>query len=193
MTKKKGCLGCLRIVVILLVLGGIIGALSGDSTTTSSSKNAKKEKSVPVYTCEVEGVGKIKGAFSSDVGIAVAGISEAGEVGNQFHKVQAQGKYVIVKIVVTNNQKDAVTVDSNLFKLMDDQEREFTVSSDAWTALQMANGNAKGFLSKVNPGITTMVQFPFEVPKNVKGLKLKARGGFTGKEIILQLQVQKAE
>jgi len=45
---KKGCLGCLGFIIALLVLGGIIGAISGSndndsSTSTSSNKTIKTE------------------------------------------------------------------------------------------------------------------------------------------------------
>ncbi len=45
---KKGCLGCLGFIIALLILGGIIGAISGSnnndsSTSTSSNKTIKTE------------------------------------------------------------------------------------------------------------------------------------------------------
>lgn len=166
---------------------------TANKETTSSSQSSNKENkkpAAPEFTINVDGIGKVKGGVSSNVGLAVIGVEERNSLGDEFFNEQAQGKFVIVKIAVTNNQKDAVTIDSSSFNLIDEQEREFDVSVEGSTALQMSNGNAKGFLSKINPGISTTFVFPFDVPKDVKGLKLKARGGFTGDEISLPLQVQ---
>ncbi|WP_196595203.1 DUF4352 domain-containing protein [Pectinatus frisingensis] len=162
-------------------------------TNKSENKQPAKEKKKDFedWTVNVEGVGKIKGGISSNVGIAVIGINTTNSIGDDFSSQQAQGKFVVVKVAVSNGQNDAITVDSNSFKLIDDKNREFSASVEGMTALQMSNGNAKGFLTKVNPGIVTDVTFVFDVPKDVQGLKLKARGGFTGKAIILPLQVQK--
>lgn len=151
----------------------------------------EKKKDFEDWTIDVEGVGKLKGGISSNVGIAVIDVNTTDNIGNDFSNEKAQGQFVVVKLAISNGQKDAITVDSNSFKLMDDKDREFSASTEGMTALQMSNGNAKGFLTTVNPGIVTDVTFVFDVPKDVQGLKLKARGGFTGKEITLPLQVQK--
>ena len=184
--KKKGCLGCLGIIVVLFVILGIVGAMS----SSDSKKAASQKPAEPAFTIDVEGIGKIKGGISSNVGIAVADVQTPNSIGGKYHQVTPQGKFVVVKIAVSNGQKDAITVDSNSFKLVDDQNREFSVSTEASTAIQMQNGDAKGFLTKMNPGIASMFTFPFDVPQNVQGLKLKAKGGFAGKEIDLPLEVQ---
>ncbi|HHB1925745.1 TPA: DUF4352 domain-containing protein, partial [Bacillus cereus] len=43
-------------------------------------------------------------------------------------------------------------------------------------------------LEKLNPGLSQTGKVVFDVPKNVQGLVLKARGGMMGKEITLKLE-----
>ena len=161
------------------------------SSSSSSSSSSKQKKEPPVYKCDVEGVGKVIGGISSDVGIAIYKIEEAQTLGtNQFAQAQAQGKFVVVSVVCTNKQKDAVTIDANSFKLVDKDGNEYSYSPEGQTAIQVGNGNAKGFLTKVNPGITIDLKVPFDIPKDAKDLQLKARGGMTGKSITLPLTVQ---
>lgn len=195
---KMGCLGILAIFVLLAAVGSLMGKSGSDtpagSSTTSNSKVA--EKKAPEYTCEVEGVGKIKGAIASDVGIAVYGIDETGVLGNQYHQEQAQGKFVIVSVVINNGQKDAITVDANSFKLVTKDGIEYSHSTEAQTALALENnGKMDSFLKQINPGMTVSAKIPFDIPKdkNISDLQLEARGGFSGQKMLLPLIVQKAE
>lgn len=166
------------------------------SQTTAPSQQSKENNKAPAYepwTVDIDGLGKVKGGISSNVGIAVIGVDVKKSIGDSMFNENAKGKFVIVKLAVSNGQKDAVTVDSTSFSLIDDKDRKFDVSTEGLTALQMSNGNDDGFLSKINPGITAIETFPFDVPTDVQGLKLQASGGMTGKQIILPLEVQMAE
>ncbi|MEC0228714.1 DUF4352 domain-containing protein [Paenibacillus alba] len=80
--------------------------------------------------------------------------------------------YLIFKVIelrVENNQKDAVTLDSNSFILIDDQNREFSGSSESLMAL----GVDKTFILKeLNPGLSATGLIAFDVPKDPKGFYL---------------------
>lgn len=181
----------LRIIITIVFAAAGIAAFTGDKSPsdTTPSKTVVTKKEEPTWTCDVEGVGKVKGGISSNVGIAVYKIREARSIDTSFSSQRAQGKFIIVNVAVSNGQKDAITVDNTSFKLIDDQGREFSHSVEGSTALMMKSGNSRGFLQKVNPGIVTSVEVPFDVPTNISGLKLKARGGFSGREIVLPLKV----
>ncbi|WP_240689490.1 DUF4352 domain-containing protein [Ammoniphilus sp. YIM 78166] len=129
---------------------------------------------------------------ASDVKISVLGFESVEKIGNnQFSTVEAQGIFKIVKVNVTNNQKDAITVDSNSYKLVDDQGREFSPSSEASLAFESSTGNAKRktfLLQQLNPGLSIEGNLAYDVPKDAKGFVLKARGGMTGKEITLKVE-----
>ena len=193
---KTGCLGFIVIVVLLAIIGSCMGPSGGDKKSSDTGKSTKTEEKAPDYTCDVEGVGKVKGAIASDVGIAVYGIEEKNVIGDQFYQEQAQGKFVIVSVVVSNGQKDAVTVDANSFKLVTKDGVEYSHSTEAQTAIAMENGGKMdAFLKKINPGMTISARIPFDVPKDKKlsELQLEARGGFSGSKVLLPLAVQKVE
>lgn len=198
---KMGCLGFIAIVVLLGIIGSCMGPSGsnkkgGNSSVSTSTKATQPEEKAPEYTCDVQGVGKVKGAIASNVGVAIYGIEETGVIGGRFHKEQAQGKFVIVSVVVSNGQKDAITVDANSFKLVTKDGIEYSHSTEGQTALAMENnGKMDSFLKKINPGMTTSARIPFDIPqdKNLSDLQLEARGGFSGSKMLLPLMVQKVE
>jgi len=172
----------------VLIILGIIGSKSSDktTTTTASSSTAKPTATTePVKPAELS-----KEGISSNVTISVKGFESQDTIGdNQFSTAKAQGVFKVVTINIINNQKDAITIDSNSFKLMDDQKREFSDSSEAQMALMSSSSGDKGFfLKQINPGMSIDGHVVFDVPKDAKGFTLKARGGMTGKEIILKVE-----
>ncbi|MGN4759777.1 DUF4352 domain-containing protein, partial [Bacillus cereus group sp. MYBK227-2] len=126
---------------------------------------------------------------SSKVKIAVGSVETLESVGSEHINEKAQGVFKVVELTLTNNQKDAITLSSNSFKLVDNQNREFSPNSTAQIKLNVANGgDSKFLLEKLNPGLSQTGKIIFDVPKDVQGLVLKARGGMTGKEITLKLE-----
>lgn len=182
--------------VIVVIVVGAIGS-NGDSEATekasepaSAEVKAEKTEAKPKEEPKQEAPKEFsKEGVSSDVKIVVGAVETKDAVGDDFTKETAQGVFKIVEISITNNQKDAITVDANSFKLVDDQGREFTYSVQAQTALDIANGNTLDFfLKQLNPGLTQTGKIVYDVPKDAKGLVLKARGGMTGKEITLKVE-----
>lgn len=180
-------------ILILALLGGIGSALGGDEgspasapvTSSTSDPAPEPEPEQPkVVELSSEGV-------SSDVTIAVTGFESADSIGdNEFSIAKAQGVFKVVSVTITNNQKDAITIDSNSFKLFDDQDREFSYSSEAQMAM-MTSVNDKQenfFLKKINPGMNISGKIAFDVPKDAKGFKLEASGGMMGKPIMLKVE-----
>lgn len=175
--------------VLVIIIG--IGAINStnkdkdDSTQVAADKNVKK--SDPKKTAEPELSNE---GVSSDVKIVVDGAESKSEVGdNQFSKKKAQGVFKVITITLTNNQKDAITIDSNSFKLVDDKGREFSYSSEGQTALMtsVSGKDESFFLKKLNPGLSITGKVVFDVPQDATGFYLKARGGMTGKEIKLKV------
>ncbi|HDX9579836.1 TPA: DUF4352 domain-containing protein [Bacillus pseudomycoides] len=172
---KFGCLGIIAIIVIASIAG------MGGKDDSTKKTDAKQESSKPKELSK-EGV-------SSDVKISVGGVETLESVGNEITKEQAQGVFKVLEISVTNNQKDAITLDGNSFKLVDDKGREFTYSTNGQTALAIDNGGKMDFfLKQLNPGLTQEGKIVFDIPKDAQGLVLKARGGMTGKEIKLKVE-----
>ncbi|HEF1903605.1 TPA: DUF4352 domain-containing protein [Bacillus cereus] len=126
---------------------------------------------------------------SSKVKITVGSVESVDSVGGEYLNEKAKGIFKVVEISITNNQKDAITVDANSFKLMDNQDREFKYSTQAQTAYDIGNsGKSDFFLKQLNPGLTQTGKIIFDVPADAQGLVLKARGGMMGKEIKLKVE-----
>jgi hypothetical protein len=165
-------------IIVVIVIIANMGGKKADTTTAGvqSGKVETKASAAPAVLSK-EGV-------SSDVKIVVDSFETKDQVGdNEFTKAKAQGIFKVLKVTVTNNQKDAITLDSNSFKLIDDQKREFTSSSDTMMAFEESF-----FLKKVNPGLSVSGFIAFDVPKDAKGFVLQARGGMTGKSITLKVE-----
>lgn len=126
---------------------------------------------------------------SSNVKIVVDSVKTQSTVGdNQFDTAKAQGIYKVVKVTLTNNQNDAITVDTDSFTLVDSKGRKFSPSTDAQTALEASSDSKQSFfLQQINPGITVTGYIAFDVPKDATGLVMKAHGGMMGDEITLKL------
>jgi hypothetical protein len=190
---KKALLGIVGFIVLIIIISNmgskdkpttgtteVATAKANTATTASSAAPTAKPSPTPVEL-QKEGV-------SSDVKIAVTGFESKQKLGtNQFAIAEAQGVFKVVSITLTNNQKDAITVDSNSFELIDDQGRKFSASSEAQMALTVDDKNSF-FLKQVNPGLSAKGQVAFDVPADAKGFKLDARGGMMGKKISLKVE-----
>jgi hypothetical protein len=185
---KKAFLGIVGFIVLIVI---IVSLGSKDSKpATSGTAGEAKAASTTVSKTASAPVELTKEGVSSDVKIVVEGVESKAQVGdNQFSKKDAQGVFKIVKVTLTNNQKDAITIDANAFKLIDDQKREFSNSSEAQLALESSSDKKDSFfLKKLNPGLSATGYVVFDAPKDAKGFILEARGGMTGKKIQLKVE-----
>ncbi|PFN07562.1 DUF4352 domain-containing protein [Bacillus cereus] len=158
------------------------------TTSTEPKQEVKQETKQEEQKKEEPKKELSKEGESSKVKIAVGAVESLESVGNEYVNEKAQGIFKVVEVSITNNQKDAITVDANSFKLVDNQDREFTYSTQGQTSFDIANGGKTDFfLKQLNPGLTQTGKIVFDVPKDAQGLILKARGGMTGKEIKLKV------
>lgn len=178
MSKKRNYIVSLLVVALFLALAAGSGSNKSDKANTGAQQSTPAELS--------------KEGVSSDVKISVQKFESSDTAGNnQFSTKKAQGVFKIVTLSVTNNQKDAITVDGNSFKLIDNQNREFSYSSEAQLAISSSTGSQKKevfSLKQINPGMTVTGIVVFDVPKEAQGFILKARGGMTGQEIKLKVE-----
>lgn len=192
---KTGCLGIIAALIVLALVGSCMGdSDSKNDTAGKKTTTATTQKKAPEYNyiCDVNGIGKVKGAYSSNVGVAIARIQEMPTIDTRFSSARAQGVFKVLYIVATNNQKDEVTLDANSYKLIDDQGREYSHSIEGGTQLQMSDRPTL-FLKNINPGITTGGYVAYDVPKGAKIVKLQFRGGFSGSKSELPFQVMLAQ
>ena len=204
--KKAFKIGCLAVIVIFFFSIAVSvftvmmmpnTAKNNESTSSSSqqqsSSQSKQKQEMEEYTCNIEGLGTVKGGVTSNVGVAIYKIEQATSLGqNRFAHTEAQGKFVVVSLVVSNGQQDAITVNASSFKLKDEDGREYSYSHEGQMAIDVDDKSQKAMLRKVNPGIVVGITIPYDVPQNadINKMYLEARGGITGKPIKLPLKVQ---
>lgn len=201
---KIGCLGVVVILAFVMAVGFFTflmmpnsakndGGTSSSSQQASSSSSAKQKQQMEDYTCEIQGLGKVKGGYTSNVGVAIYKIEQVPSLGqNRFAHTEAQGKFIVISMVVSNGQKDAITVNANSFKLKDEEGREYSYSHEGQMAIDVDDKDQKAMLRKVNPGITISITVPYDVPQDadISKMYLEAHGGMTGSPIKLPLKVQ---
>jgi RNA polymerase subunit RPABC4/transcription elongation factor Spt4 len=166
------------IIAAIIIIGLIVSAGNNKTNKTTPGKQAGQTQ-------------LSKQGTSSNVKIAVLSMQTTKTIGdNQFTKVNSQGVFKVIKLSITNNQKDAITVDSNSFKLYDSQNREYTASSEAFLAMESSTNPKMPsfFLKQLNPGITTEGYIAYDVPADAKGFVMKAHGGVLGTEITLKVE-----
>ena len=187
---KSGCLGIIGLFIIIALIGSCMGGKSSTNKSTATNGSTKTEQAAPTYdySCDVEGVGKVKGMTSSKVGVAIAKLQEMGSIDAPYSSKKAQGIFKVLYVVVSNNQKDAITVDANSYKLIDEQGREFSHSTEGDVALQMSHRETL-FLKKINPGNTLGGYIAYDVPKDAKIRSLQFKGGMTGDKKELPFKV----
>jgi hypothetical protein len=174
---KFGCLG----IVGLIALGVVIGALSDGNNSTTTISSSSESKSSEEAKAQVYSVGQeVKiGKFS----YIVNNVSETDKIEADYLEplTSASGKFVVVDVTFKNLDKEARTLDTELFKLIDDKGTEYSASTDADMYL---NGDNMFFLEQVNPNATRTGKVAFEVPKDANSYKLQVSSGlgFTGGE-----------
>lgn len=124
-----------------------------------------------------------KGKIASEVGVAVLDTLSETSLSSAIGRTEPNegAVFIVVKVAVNNEQKDAIMMDSNLFKILSDG-REYSASSEASLSLMMADKEAL-FLKQINPGLTVVGAIAFEVPAtvDVANAELQFRGGVTGR------------
>ena len=84
---KIGCLGVVVILAFVMAVGFFTflmmpnsakndGGTSSSSQQASSSSSAKQKQQMEDYTCEIQGLGKVKGGYTSNVGVAIYKMDE---------------------------------------------------------------------------------------------------------------------
>ncbi|MDQ0842564.1 DUF4352 domain-containing protein [Streptomyces sp. V1I6] len=90
------------------------------------------------------------------------------KIGGEFGK-EAQGQFILVHMTVSNIGDEAQHFDGDAQKLFDVKDREF--SADALAAIYLEE--SKSFLNEINPGNKVKGIVVFDVPKDVKPVKLE--------------------
>jgi len=186
--KKLGkiFLWTMGIIIVLGVFGSMMGddedktkkdSLSPASsevksdTNDSEKKAEKKEEKVHAIGEKVE-VGKLAYIVSN-----VATTNELKADDEYIEPAKTDGQFVVIDIEAFNNDKKTRTVDSSMFKIKDNQGREFEPTVD--TEVMMVLGDfADFFLQDINPGISKTGKLVFELPSDATSFSLEVSSGF---------------
>ncbi|MED0707115.1 DUF4352 domain-containing protein [Aneurinibacillus aneurinilyticus] len=102
-------------------------------------------------------------------------IDDKKEIGNAYLKKTTDNMFLIVNASIKNNDKESRIIDRNLFSIIDSEGRKY----DAMPSVDSyVNDNVSFFLESVNPGLTRKGNIVFEVPPDIKGLKLEVTSGY---------------
>lgn len=169
-----GCLGCLGVVVVIVIIIAVIAAVFGGGDSSSSNKDETKDAKIGE---------KVK---VDDLEYTINSFETADSVGNQYVSSNADGKYIVADVTVKNNGDKAITVDSELFKLLNGKKTATADSSASTNANATDDPSDIGFfLEQLNPDNEKTGKIVFDVSEKTAQsdkLKLQVKSGFFGNE-----------
>ncbi|MNW32463.1 Telomeric repeat-binding factor 2 [compost metagenome] len=178
------------VIVVLFIIGGLNSKGSETEQASTNSTDAVAKTTTAVTTPEKKAVPKAEP--KKEEAPKMAKIGEAVQVGNlavQANKANSKNtigqneylqkktadKYIVINLSIKNLDKEARTLDSSMFKLIDAAGLEYEPMTDA--DLYVNDSGNMLFLAKINPGLTKTANVVFEVPKDSKNFKLQADSG----------------
>lgn len=183
---KFGCLG----IIALIVLGIIIGALSGGddesgTTDTKSKEETPKESSKEEKKEKVYAIGDT--VKVGDMEYTINDKSTADQVGPSALPTKASGKYLVLDVTLKNNGNEAITVDSSFFKLKRGEKTYEADSAGSMSANQKEDGTIDNsfFLQELNPDSEVSGKVVFDVAPEVaeaSDLQVQVQTGVFGTE-----------
>lgn len=169
-------------VIAVLVVGAIAsnsGGKGGTSpaTTPTSGSTTSTTEAAPAAA---DGEKAAKIGVPLKVGDLVFTVKDASmtkllksPLGNK------KGNWMVVTVSVKNESKEAVTIDSSFFKLIEGDGTAYETDSDN---LMYLDAQQNFFLEKINPKLEKQGKVLFALPEGVKDLKLQVQTGAFGTE-----------
>lgn len=118
--------------------------------------------------------------------VMITGVSDRStSIGDEFFNTQAQGEYIPIDLVVTNGGDSAAYFFAGNFVAVDDQDREFSYSSEA--TFYGASDGAISILDQINPGNSIEGRLYFDVPSDAKITHLEINAGFLSAPVRVSL------
>lgn len=185
------------VVIIIAVSGGgededeATGADVEEQTPEQQSEQEEgaADEGAPAEEEEAEGgdTFAIGDEFAvNDWSITITGVGERTDtIGDEFLNTQAQGVFLPVDLVVTNDGDSASYFFASDFVAVDDQDREFSYSSDA--TLYGAADGAVSLLDEINPGNSIEGRLYFDVPADAEVIALDINAGFLSDPVRVSL------
>jgi Domain of unknown function (DUF4352) len=178
-------------VVICILVGALASSrhssnLTDTSSFSQSSADSSTSQSDPGFERVAIGNAYFPKTTVSHVAVTLTKAQALPSFFNAYEIVRPEsGQFVAVGVLITNEQRDEITMSTSLFKLLSPEGLEYSASEKS---LEIG-GTDTLFLKGINPGLTKSGVVLFEVPNNVdiSSLRLSFRGGMTGEEASLPL------
>lgn len=158
-----GCGGLFSLFILFTACALILGG-SSDSPDQAQDDAAPSEEEASEPAANIGDTVKV-----GNVAWQVTTARQATELKSEFSGVK-QGNFVIVDFLFTNNDKEAVTLDSVSISLLDGEGRKSEADTDSYEYIDPAKDI---FLDQVNPGVTQEGEVIYTVAPGAKGFKVE--------------------
>lgn len=155
-------------VIAIIVVIGVV-AVSGEEQSSSgdSSKSEKTDETKEYAVGDEVKVG--------DLTYKVNDVEETNTITSVMGDKTTDGKYVIVDLSITNNDKASITADSSMFKIKTSDGTEYSADSELDTYV---NEDIGFFLEEINPNISKTGKVVFELPADAEKYNIEVSSGF---------------
>jgi hypothetical protein len=183
-------------ILAVVIVGGI--ASSGGDSDKDSSDSASSPESSQVTSNEaakdstkaesskekVFGVGSSQTVSKVEYKLNSIETKDILGESNEFMTEKATAKFLVVNVTITNKGDEAITVDSDFFKLLNGKTKYEPAGYSVQTAANLdAEGQDSFFLNELNPNMSLTGNVVFDVPEAAiayKGAQLQVQTGFWG-------------
>ncbi|UMT77297.1 DUF4352 domain-containing protein [Staphylococcus roterodami] len=158
-----GCGGCL-VLFILIIIG--ISACTAGITGNLGGNNSKE-------TNKTHKIGET--VKNGDLEVTVNSVETMKSVGPSIAPTNAKGTFVVADVTIKNKGKEALTIDSSMFKLKSGDKTFEADNTGSMSANQNDNGSIENsfFLQRINPDSTAQGKIVFDVSESIANAKDK--------------------
>lgn len=170
-------------IVVVVVFAIAIGSGGGDNASTSASSNAQAaptEAASTAATTEAAAATTVGIGQPLTVGDLVFTVTSAGTIDElDFYGETKTGHWELISINIQNNGKEAVTIDSSFFKLLESDGTVYETDSDS---IMYIDSEKSLFLEAINPKLSKDGEVLFAIPTSAIDLTLQVQTGYFGTE-----------
>lgn len=174
-------------VIVVIIFAGAIGG-GGDEGSASAGSTTSTEAGSTTTSASAETTAAEAPAVSVGirqpltVGDLVFTVTEVATTDTlDFYGDTKSGHWLVVNVNVANNSKEAVTIDSSYFKLLESDGTVYETDSDS---IMYIDSEKSLFLEEINPKLSKDGQLLFAIPVSVdtNALTLQVQTGYFGTE-----------
>ncbi len=178
-----GCGGLLGLIIVIAVIASLSGG-GGEAPVQEQAQEQEQEQAdgQPEEAQEEGGentVGIGEPLTVGETAWIVTAADQVTELTDELGETET-GNFVVVDFEFTNNSSEAVTLDSGMLKLIDNEGRENEVDTDR---LFFVPAERNILFEQVNPGVTQDGTVIFTVAEGASGFTLELAGGFFATEV----------